>query len=228
MYREPMGIIDLTASIGSGTFSPPSVNKPIDVTVTHKSPGYWQVTQVTMALHAGSHVDFTKHFDAEGETAEGVDLERTCGRAVILDLGELATGHLITPEDLSRCGITVEPGEIILVRTGWTDRAWGAFPRYYVDSPSCSPEAAQWLVETGASAIGFDCFPEGAAKKTSYSPEDFVVHRIIGLGGAVLMQSLTNLSALPNHGARFSFFGAFLKFEGAEGAPARFFALLPD
>ena len=219
-----MRIIDLTASIGPTTYSPPSVNKPIDVNVVYKTPGYWQVTQVAMALHAGSHVDFTKHFDEHGETAEQVDLSRTCGEAVVLDLGVVEPGHDISPQDLEACGVTVEPGEIVVVRTHWTDRSWGTFPEYYLDSPSCSSEAAEWLVATGASAIGFDCFPEGAAKASSYSPLDFVVHRIIGEGGAVLMQSLTNLSELPVAGERFQFFGAFLKFEGAEGVPARFFA----
>ena len=41
-----------------------------------------------MALHAGSHVDFTKHCEEDGETAELVDHSRTCGQAVVLDLGE--------------------------------------------------------------------------------------------------------------------------------------------
>lgn len=221
-----MRLIDLTVPIGPSTYSPPSVNKPIEVSVTRRTPGYWQVTQATMALHAGSHVDFTKHFEEDGETAELVDLSRTCGQAVVLDLGELAEGHTITPADLERCNIRPEAGEIVLVRTGWTDSSWGVFPDYYVGSPSCSPEAAQWLVATGATAIGFDCFPEFSAKQTDYSPADFVVHHIIGRGGAVLMQSLTNLSALPTDGIRFAFFGAFLKFEGAEGVPARFFASL--
>ena len=221
-----MRIIDLTAAIGPTTYSPPSVNKPIDVKVAHKTPGYWQVTQVGMVLHAGSHVDFTKHFVEDGETAEHVDLSRTCGQAVVLDLGVVEPSHNIMPSDLADCGISVSPGEIVLVRTHWTDRSWGSFPSYYLDSPSCSPEAAQWLVDTGASAIGFDCFPEGAAKASSFSPLDFVVHQIIGKGGAILMQSLTNLSELPTEGERFAFFGAFLKFEGAEGAPARFFAQL--
>ena len=219
-----MELIDLTVPIGPATYSPPSVNKPIEVNVTRRTPGYWQVTQATMALHAGSHVDFTKHFDENGETAELVDLSRTCGQAVVLDLGELAAGHSITPADLDRCNVTPAPGEIVLVRTGWTDHSWGEFPDYYVGSPSCSPEAARWLVATGAKAIGFDCFPELSAKQTEYSPEDFVVHQIIGRGGAVLMQSLTNLSKVPGAGIRFAFFGAFLKFEGAEGVPARFFA----
>lgn len=220
-----MRIIDLTVPIGADTYAPPSVNTPIGVDVRHKEPGYWQVTSVEMALHVGAHVDFSLHYREDGESAEQVALDRTCGPAVLFDLGELSPRHEITVEDLERADPGLAAGEIALVRTGWTDRAWGRFPGYYVDSPSCSPEAAGWLVDRGCRAVGFDCFPEASAKKTSYLPEEFVVHRTVGDGGAVLMQQLTNLDALPR-AARFAFYAAFLKFTGAEGVPARFFACL--
>ena len=220
-----MRIVDLTVPIGTDTYSPPSVNQPIAVKEYYKEPGFWMVSEITMMLHAGSHVDFTKHYTENGETAENVHLDRTCGEAVIIDLTDIEEDHDITPEDLAAAAPEIRNGDIVLIRTGWSDRAWGEFPRYYLGSPSCTPEAARWLVETGAKAVGFDCFPERAAKKQSYRPDEFVVHEIIGNSGAVLMQSLTNLKVLPSD-RRFLFFAAFLKVKGGEGAPARFFALL--
>ena len=218
-----MPIIDLTVAIGPDTFAPPSVNRPIEVTVRTKEPG-WQVTEVKMALHAGPHVDFSKHYRIDGETADQANLDRTIGAARVFDLGVLQPCHEISVADLEAADPGLEPGEIALIRTSWTDRAWGEFPRYYVDSPSCSPEAAQWLVDRGAKAIGFDCFPEAAAKKTDYRADEFVVHRVIGEGGAVLMQQLTALDRLPSTPVQF--FAGFLKFQDAEGVPARFFAIL--
>jgi kynurenine formamidase len=220
-----MRIVDLTVPIGKDTYSPPSVNLPIAVKEYYKEPGFWMVSEITMMLHAGSHVDFTKHYTENGETAENVLLDRTCGEAVIIDLTAVEEDHDITPDDLTAAAPEIRNGDIVLIRTGWSDQAWGEFPRYYVGSPSCTPEAARWLVETGAKAVGFDCFPERAAKKQSYRPDEFVVHEIIGNSGAVLMQSLTNLKALPTD-RRSLFFAAFLKVKGGEGAPARFFALL--
>lgn len=219
-----MAIIDLTVAIGPDTYAPPSVNKPIAVTVRTKEPG-WQVTEVQMALHAGPHVDFSKHYRVDGETAEQVALDRTIGAARVFDLGDVSPRHDITIADLERADPGLEPGEIALVRTAWTDRAWGDFPRYYLDSPSCSPQAAQWLLDRGAKAIGFDCFPEAAAKKTDYRADEFVVHATIGEGGAVLCQQLTSLDRLPP-GRPVRFFAAFLKFTGGEGVPARFFAVV--
>lgn len=220
-----MEIIDLTVPIGTDTYSPPSVNQPIGIEQYHKEPGFWMVSEITMMLHSGSHVDFTKHYVEDGETAETVPLDRTCGEAVIIDLMPLQPDHDITPADLEAAAPDIRDGDVVLVRTGWSDVAWGDFPRYYVGSPACSPEAARWLAGTGAKAIGFDCFPERAAKKQDYLPSEFVVHEIIGDAGAILMQSMTNLAALPAD-RRFLFFAPFLKVTGGEGAPARYFALL--
>ncbi len=220
-----MNLVDLTVSIGKDTFSPPSVNQPIGIKEHYKEPGFWMVSEITMMLHSGSHVDFTKHYVEHGETAENVLLERTCGDAVIIDLTPVEPDHDITPADLAAASPEIHRDDIVLVRTGWSDRAWGDFPRYYVESPACTPEAARWLVNTGAKAIGFDCFPERAAKKQNYLPSEFVVHEIVGDSGAILMQTITNLGLLPTD-RRFPFFAAFLKVKGGEGAPARFFALI--
>ena len=218
-----MRIVDLTSAIGTDTYSPPSVNQPIEITEHYKEPGFWMVSEIKMMLHSGSHVDFTKHFQEDGETAEMVSLDRTSGEAVLIDLTPIDPDHDITVADLAAAAPEIRPGDVVLIKTGWSDLAWGDFPRYYVGSPSCSPEAARWLVDTGAKAVGFDCFPERSAKKQSYLPSEFVVHEIIGEAGAILMQTLTNLAELPV-GERFQFFGAFLKVKGGEGAPARFFA----
>lgn len=219
-----MNLVDLTVPIGEDTYSPPSVNKPIAISRHYKEPG-WMVSEITMALHAGSHVDFSKHYTDDGETAEQVLLDRVCGEAVMIDLTPVDPDHDIHPDELAAAAPEILPGDIVLVRTGWSDLAWGDFPRYYTGSPACTPEAARWLVETGAKAVGFDCFPERAAKKQDYLPSEFVVHRIIGDAEAVLMQSLTNLAALPTD-RRVLFVAAFLKVTGGEGAPARFLALL--
>ena len=53
------------------------------------------------------------------------------------------------------------------------------------------------------------------------------IHKIILENGSILMQQLTNFSQLPV-GRRFQFFAPFIKIRGAEGSPARFFALLDD
>ena len=108
-----MQIIDLTVPIGPDTYSPPSVNQPIGIQQYFKEPGFWMVSEITMMLHAGSHVDFTKHYVEDGETAEGVPLERTSGEAVLIDLGQVEPDRDITPKDLDAAAPEIRPGDIV-------------------------------------------------------------------------------------------------------------------
>jgi kynurenine formamidase len=218
-------IVDLSVLIGEDTLSPPSVNLQLKMTSYHRGPGFWQASKIEMLLHTGSHVDFSLHVQKNGETAADVPLERVFGQALVVDLSFAEANHEITVADLERHAPEIRPGDIVLVRTDWTEKQWGAFPTYYLESPYCSPDAAQWLVNRGAKAIGFDCFSEYCARLPDFTSEDFIIHKIILENGSILMQQLTNFSKLPTH-RRFDFFAPFIKIKGAEGSPARFFALL--
>jgi kynurenine formamidase len=222
-----MKIVDLTVPIGEETLSPPSVNLQLTLTSYHRGPGFWQASKVEMLLHTGSHVDFLRHVQEDGETAVDVDLERVFGDALVVDLSFAGPNHEISVADLEEHAFEVKAGDIVLVRTDWTEKHWGNFPTYYMESPYCSPEAAQWLIDRGAKAIGFDCFSEYCARLPDFTSEDFIIHKIILENGSILMQQMTNLSSLPT-GKRFQFFAPFVKMTGAEGSPARFFALLDD
>lgn len=219
-----MPIVDLTVPLSAETFSPPSVNQPIGVTVFTKDPG-WQATKVDLLVHTGSHVDFSRHYREDGETAEHVALDRVCGDAIVVDCSDIGPNEPITVPMLEERSPHFEAGDIILIRTGWTDDAWGDFPRYYSASPWCEPAAAEWLVSHRPRAVGFDCFSEHAARLPDYQPADFHVHRIVGDAGAILMQQLVNLHRLPT-GERVPFYAAFVAVAGAEGALARFFAVV--
>jgi kynurenine formamidase len=220
-----MKIVDLSVPIGEQTLSPPSVNLSLALTSYHRGPGFWQASKIEMLLHTGSHVDFSKHTVQDGETAIDVSLDRVCGEAVIVNLSHIGANHEISVADMEQYAQHVQEGDIVLVRTDWTEKHWGNFPAYYMQSPYCAAEAAQWLVDRGARAIGFDCFSEYCARLPDFTSEEFIIHKVILENGRILMQQMTNLSALPTAG-RFQFFAPFIKIDGAEGSPARFFALL--
>jgi len=220
-------IVDLTVTIGPETFSPPSVNKRLTLTSHYRGPGFWRASSVDMLLHTGSHVDFSLHVVENGETAADVAIDRICGEALVLDLSHLGPGEPITAEAIAQRAGAVRHDDIVLVRTDWTEKMWGNFPDYYLRSPYCAPEAAQWLIDHGAKAIGFDCFSEYCARLPDFTSEDFVIHKIILENGAILMQQMANLSQLPL-GRRFAFFAPCVKMIGAEGSPARFFALIDE
>lgn len=220
-----MRIIDLSVPIGEDTLSPPSVNLQFQMESFHRGPGFWQASKIEMLLHTGSHVDFTKHVQEDGETAVDVALDRACGEALVVDLSFAGPSHEISVADMEAHATQVHEGDIVLVRTDWTEKHWGDFPTYYMESPYCSPDAAQWLIDRGARAVGFDCFSEYCARLPDFTSEDFIIHKIVLENGALLMQQMTNLAQLPTD-KRFQFFAPFIKIRGAEGSPVRFFAIL--
>jgi arylformamidase len=220
-----MQIIDLTSPIGPGTLSPPSVGLQLKLTPHFRGPGYWRASSVEMLVHTGSHVDFLAHIRKDGEAAADVPLDRVCGEALVVDLGEAEPNHGISVADLHKSRLEIHAGDIVLLRTAWTDRMWGKFPEYYLTSPYCSPEAAQWLMAKKVKAIGFDCFSEYCARLPAATSEEFVIHKIILEGGGYYFQQMMNLGALPTD-RRFQFFAPFVKIRESEGSPARFFAVL--
>ncbi|NJN53922.1 MAG: hypothetical protein HC804_03695 [Anaerolineae bacterium] len=123
-----MNIIDLSVPIGPATLSPPSVNLQLTMTSYHRGPGFWQASKIEMLLHTGSHVDFTKHVQEDGETAVDVPLDRVFGEALVIDLSHVGPNHEISVADMEKHAQAIRPGDIALVRTDWTEKQWGNFP----------------------------------------------------------------------------------------------------
>ncbi|MBI2555518.1 MAG: cyclase family protein [Candidatus Rokubacteria bacterium] len=215
--------IDLSVTVDSNTMSPPSTNLKVEVTPHRRGPGFWQVSSVRQSLHTGAHIDSPLHVFKDGITTAEISLEQVTGEALVVDLSFVEANHRITIEDLKRGGgDRVRKGDIVLLRTDWTDKMYGKWPDYFTQSPFFPPESAEWLVAKGPKSIGFDFFEEYCARLPDFSSEDFPMHRVILGAGIVIMEGLTNLGALPAR--RVPFYAPFYKIAGTEGAPARFFA----
>lgn len=219
-------IIDLTVTVSTETKSPPSTDMRVELTRHHRGPGFWQVTSVQQSLHTGTHVDSALHCFEDGGTTAEFPLEQVCGSAVVLDCSYVEAGEPIEVKHLERArkAVDIREDDILLVRTDWTDKSWGKFPEFFVNSPYLTPEAAEWLIAQKPKAFGFDFFEEYSARLPEFTSEDFVVHRLMLGTGKPLLEQATNLRLLGQH--RVQFFAPFYKIAGTEGAPARFFALL--
>jgi kynurenine formamidase len=219
-------IVDLTVPVGTETKSPPSTDMKVELERHRRGPGFWQVTSVHQSLHTGSHVDSGLHCFEGGSTTDALTLDQVCGEAVIFDLGELAPSTEVALEMLERADPGLEEGQIAIIRTGWTDRAWGDFPRFFVESPYLAVEAAEWLASRRPKAVCFDFFEEYSARQPEFTSEDFRVHRAFLGKGIVMVEQATRLKELL--GRRFDFYAPFYKLVGVEGAPARIFAVVHD
>jgi arylformamidase len=216
-------LIDLSVGVNSNTMSPPSTNIRVEITPHRRGPGFWQVSSVNQGLHTGAHIDSPLHVFKDGITTAEISLDQVIGEAITIDLSFVDANHKITIDDLKRGGADkVKKSDIVLLRTGWTDKMYGKWPDYFTQSPFFPPESAEWLVAKDPKSIGFDFFEEYCARLPDFTSEDFPMHRVILGAGIVIMEGITNLGALPRQ--RVPFYAPFYKIEGTEGAPARFFA----
>ena len=217
-------IIDLTVTVDVNTKSPPSTDLKVELTRYHRGPGFWQVTAVAQSLHTGSHIDSPLHCYERGGTTAEIPLDQVIGEAFVIDCSYVEPEQPIEVRDLERGAQGVQPGDIVIVRTDWTDRSWGRFPEFFTRSPYLTPEAADWLAAQRPKAIGFDFFEEYSARLPDFTSEDFVCHRILLGAGVPLLEQITGLGRVGRQ--RFPFFAPFYKLAGVEGAPARYFAIV--
>ncbi|MFQ5998982.1 MAG: cyclase family protein [Candidatus Bathyarchaeia archaeon] len=214
-------VIDLSVPIRNGTSTPPSQSRRVEVTPSFRHPGFWQASWLSVSAHTSAHVDSPLHVIEKSQTIGEIDVTSTIGDAVILDLTRKQANEPITARDLEPYASDINPGDIVILRTDWTDKKWGT-DEYWNDSPHLAVDGAEWLVKKKPKAIGFDFFEEYSARLRDFKPDDFIVHKIILGNGIIIMEGFTNLSKVPRN--RFKLFAAPIKILDAEAAPARFLA----
>lgn len=136
---------------------------------------------VFTAEHAGTHIDAFVHqamhmtlyggvpVSAEVQTSTGftqlgIDtVPPILARGVLLDLATLhgtplPARTLVTAKDLAAArdaqNTELSEGDVVLVRTG-NDTRWGE-PERYLEGPGMSGDAAEWLADHKAQAVGSD------------------------------------------------------------------------
>ena len=202
-----------------------------------ETPGGWFYSSYSFCTpeHGGTHLDAPIHFSRAGDTADRVPLRRLVGPAAVLDVSRQASrdsDYRLTAQDVlawERTHGRIEPGTIILLRTGWSAR-WPDRKRYLGDDtpgdasklhfPSFGADAARLLVdERRIAALGVD-----TASIDFGASNDFAVHRLAMAAQVPGFENVTNLERLPERGAWVV--ALPMKIAGGSGGPLRIIALL--
>ena len=102
-------------------------------------------TVFTLNSHIGTHIDAPRHFFADGGAVDELALDRLVMReAVVLDVSSKPAGAGVTAEDLDRTGVAPAPGQIAVIKTLWTDRAWGK-PEFWNETVYLDPSVGEWI-----------------------------------------------------------------------------------
>jgi arylformamidase len=176
-------------------------------------------TVLTLNTHIGTHVDAPRHFYADGGAVDELSLEILVMReAVVLDVSGRPAGTGITAADLERTGVEPKPGEIAVIKTLWTDRAWGR-PEFWADTIHLEPSVSEWTAARGVAAVAMDCFPEKPFWRMALTPaERGANHKRWLAAGIPMIQLITHLDRI---GGRFRLTALPLPLRGMDGAPAR-------
>ncbi|MDE2878385.1 cyclase family protein [Candidatus Palauibacter soopunensis] len=198
---------------------------------------FYSAYSLATAEHGGTHIDAPIHFLEGGPDVALIPLRRLIGPAVVIDMTAQAAedaDYRLTVADVEAHEAEhgpIEPGSLVLLRTGWSTR-WPDPLSYLGDDtpgdasqlhfPSYGEAAARLLVEErGAAALGADVASIDYGAST-----DFVVHRIVAAANAPGLENLTNLDLLPARGA--TVIALPMKIAGGSGGPLRAIALVPS
>jgi arylformamidase len=155
------------------------------------------IDRISMVGNTGTYLDSPYHRYADGTDLAGLPLERLADlpAVVVRTVGGGARGvgaGALAALDLA--------GRAVLLHTGG-DAHWGT-PRYAVDAPYLTREAAEWLVDRGAALVGIDAVniddiaPGGTGERPA--------HTLLLAAGIPVVEHLTGLAEVPPTGARFT------------------------
>ena len=175
--------------------------------------------ELTMPTHLGTHLDAPAHFIDDGATVDELDPAALVGPARCVEVA-VPADTAIEVDDLAGPCADAEPGEALLVRTGWDARYGGPD---YGSHPYLSDRCAEWVVERGFRLLGVDTVTPELPVHLRPRDHPAPVHRTL-LGSGVLIVENLDLRAVVDR--RFSLVVAPLRIAGGDGSPARALALL--
>lgn len=191
----------------------------------------FNVLELTLNEHTGTHIDAPLHFSADGQDVAEVPVENLVAPLAIVDIREKAAENAdaqLTPDDLKawiaangplpdRCCVAMNAGWDAHVHS---DKFRGADSEGVQHYPGFHVEATQMLLEeTSAIGIAVDTLSLDFGKST-----DFATHYAWLPTNRWGLENVANLSELPTTGATL-IVGA-PKWRGGSGGPSRVMALV--
>lgn len=210
-----MKIVDLSRVIKDGMQVFPGDAPPV---IKRLAGGGFRTSEIFVNSHAGTHMDAPAHLAEGTVTLDMLPPERFFGPAILADVS--AARGKIEISDLAPHRRGLGAADCLILRTGWEDKFGGA--EYLTGYPVLTPGAARYVLERGIGCVGTDTISADPAESADCS-----VHRILLGSGALIIENLRGLKALPE-GKIFRLAALPVPIFAADGAPARVMAILED
>jgi len=207
--------IDLTHQVGpdmpcATIFPKPHFNK-----LRSLPDDPFNVTEIHMVAHAGTHVDAPLHYFEDAPDMASIPLDRLCGPGVVWHI-EKDLDEVIHVADLEQARPLLREGDILAVDTGWAKRfGTEAYDRH----PSFSPEAAVWLLDKRIKLLACDFATPDLVYHLREPGFDWPVHKVLLANGILICEHLTGHAQLAGERVEFQF--SALPIVEGDGAQAR-------
>ncbi len=205
-----MEIIDITAPLSPRSVMWPGNDPPYHEFTSHTDRGDPStVSRWSLSAHTGTHADARMHFIPGGWTIESLELSRTVGPCLVVDLTHLE--RHASRADLEAAGVA---GQVrVLLKTRNSNLrllSRGEFDEGYV---GISREAAEYLVEVGVEMVGVDYL-----SVEPFEDEEFNTHHTLLGADVVIIEGLVLTDVEPGE---YFLVCLPLKLAGSDGSPAR-------
>lgn len=140
------------------------------------------ITHLQSSTHLGTHVDAPLHFIPGGRSVDQIELHRFIRPAVTASF-DLSGPEPVDAVRLRSALPEVVPGDLVFLRFGYADLAC---TDDYHHHPFLTPDAAQLLVDLGASGVGMDVLTPDVPSTHRDGDFEFPVHRLL-LGNDLLI-----------------------------------------
>jgi arylformamidase len=216
-------LVDLSHEIEDGMVTYRGLPSPTisdwlsrDASSARYAPGTtFQIGKIDMLANTGTYIDAPFHRYPDGRDVAGYALEAVADLpGVVVRIGAGSRRAI----DSSRFQGRDVKGKAVLVHTGW-DTHWRTDTYAGGQHPFLTKDAAEYLVNAGATLVGIDSLNIDD-DKDGRRP----AHTILLGAGVAIVEHMTNLAALPDAGIRF--FAVPPKVKGMGSFPVRAFALL--
>lgn len=206
---------------------------------------HWIAERFEATTQMGTHLDGLNHLHVGDRTYNGhwiteittetgtarlgiETLPQIVTRGLLIDVAggrgvpHLAAGDVVTPADVEAAlaphGLSVEPGDAVLIHTGW-GALWDSDPaRYPTGQPGPGRELGAWLAERDIALTGCDTWSYGPVPAEDLDAPFAVPQELNVRHGIVVMENL-RLGELAAAGvAEFLLVVSHPKLRGATGA----------
>ncbi|MBV9004673.1 MAG: cyclase family protein [Solirubrobacterales bacterium] len=208
MSTGPNGWIDVSVPISDGMLHWPG-NPPVSLrrvlAIEHGDGA--NVSELSLGVHTGTHVDAPMHFLPSGEDVRSLDLATVVGPARVVAIVDPVS---VTREELE--AVRPQPGERLLLRTVNSSRRWYEEP-FREEFVYVSADAARYLVECGVALVGVDYLSVGG-----FRVDGEATHHALLEAGVLVVEGLDLVHVEPG---RYELVCLPLPLAGSDGAPAR-------